>query len=322
MTGRGSLAKRSPLPVWSDGLHYVRRTAETDNHPMAWFAGAHRVTASTLRRYAETMDEALLLAKDATRRWVKDHPADRKLVKAAPLPRDSMLEGVKRGKPGRPPKVKLEGFSTYHFTCIAANPYAQVWQCTSYPGEKKAVGRKKAGGREADQTPFRHQKGECSVLIGDEPVRNSDGTIRVYPNWIAADEAALELYHAAPEDDVISWKPGDIVVWRTENFNVEFDVAVNGRTKPFSLFNVKFNKPVYLDKTRPAILSDSQATRYIRPLQETNPEAYLQITEARAKARQIDRVPSFSTEPAKCRSITEAIREAERREKMLRGEPV
>jgi len=321
MTGRGSLSRQTPIAIWSDGIHFVRAASKTVDHPMPWFAGAHRRTASTLNRYAPTMDAALKIAMDATKRWLKAHPADRALHIVTALPSASSLQGEKKRR-GRPPKAKVEAFSTYHFTCIAANPYAQVWQCTSYPGEKKAVGRKKADGRPADETPFRHQKGECSVLIGEEPVRHDDGTIRIFPRWADAYDFALELFLNAPEDDVISWKEDDIVVGRTENFNIEFNPYMNGEKKPFTLWNARDNKPVFVDKTRPAVLADSHATRSIRQMQETNPEGYLQIMDARAKARTLDRVPAFSDEPLKFRSIWEAEREAHRREKMLKGIPV
>lgn len=321
MTGRGSLSQRTPPPIWSDGIHYVRSNAKSVFHPMPWFTGAHRTTESRLHRYVETMDGALKLAIATTRDWLKEHPADKVHVKAAFLPAASDLKGDKRRR-GRPAKAKLEAFSTYHFTCIAANPYAQVWQCTSYSGEKKAVGRRKSDGKPADETPFRHQKGECSVLIGDLPVRNPDGNIRIFERWAEADEFALDLFMNAPEDDVISWKEGDVVVGRSRNFNIEFNPDINGVSKPFTLWNVTYEKPVYMDKTKPAVTSDDRAARSLRQMQETNPEAYLQIQEARAKARSMDRVPSFSEEPLKFRSIWEAAREAERREKMLMGIPV
>lgn len=322
MTGRGSFSKRTPLPIWSDGIHYVRATSKTDDHPMPWFAGAHKKTDSKLHRYTPTMDAALKVALIASKRWLKDHPEDKDHYKVTPLPASSELTGYAKRHRGRPSKDKLELFSTYHFTCIAANPYAQVWQCTSYPGEKAKVGRRKADGRAPDETRFRHQKGECSVLLGEHPVRNPDGTIRVFNRWAEADEFALALFMNASEDDVFTWKVGDVVVGRTLNFNVEFNPEINGVTKPFTIWNVKFNKPVYLDKTRPAVLSDSQGRRSIKHLETTNPELFLKTVEARAKNRQVDRVPSFSEEPAKFRSIWEALKEAERREQMLKGIPV
>ena len=165
--GRGSMAKRGPLPVWSDGIHYVRPVAKWEEHPMRWFCASHRATDSTLRRYAPTMDDALRLAIAATKKWLKDHPADKKKVKPATLPAASGLAGAKRQR-GRPRKIKPEAFSTYHFTCIAANPYAQVWQCTSYPGEKKAVGRRKHDGSAPNETTFRHQKDLTLVHSGVE----------------------------------------------------------------------------------------------------------------------------------------------------------
>jgi hypothetical protein len=309
------------MALWSDGIHFVRAANKTVDHPMPWYAGAHNLTGSTFKRYAPTMDDALTLAISATKRWLKAHPADQPYHKVTALPSASALQGIKKQR-GRPPKPKVEGFSTYHFTCIAANPYAQVWQCTSYPGEKKAVGRKKANGRAPDETAFRHKKGECSVLLGEEPVRGADGTIHVFPNWRDAYFHALELYQNAPGDEVISWSEDDIVVSRTQHFNIEFNPALNGENKPFTLWNVTYSKPVYLDKTKPAITADDQATRSLRQMQDTNPELYLQIMDQRSKARSLDRVPAFSDEPLKFRSIWQAIQEAERREKMMQGIPV
>lgn len=321
MAARGSLANQTPPAIWSDGIHFVRPVAKTDSHPMRWYAGAHKMTDSTLKRYCPTLDDALKIAMAATKKWFKEHPSDRAYFKMSPLPSASTLVGPKK-KRGRPPKPKVEDFSTYHFDCVAANPYAQVWQCTSYPGERAKVGRKKADGSQPEQTPVRHVKGQCSVLMGKEPVRNPDGTVRIFNHWAEADEFAYELYLNAPEDEVISWKPGDIVIQRTTNFDVKFDPAINGTYRPFNLWNVTYNKPVYVDKTRPAVLADDRSAKSIRQMQETNPEGYLQIMDARSKARKLDRVPSFSEEELKFRSIWEALAEAERREKMLRGIPV
>lgn len=320
MTRRGTSSKRTPLPIWSDGIHYVRAAGVTDTHPLRWLAAAHRVTDSTFRRYAATMDEALSLAIDATQAWIKRVPSDAAYKQVAPLPAASSLQGSKRQR-GRPRKktTHLPPFATTHFNCIRANPVAQVWQCVSLPGDRQPAGRKRDDGAPVQVTPFPHLKMECAVLMWETPVRNEDGTVRVFHNWQQAEEFAVEAYYNTPEDERISWTLDHQTVGRTLNFDIIFDPVLNGDYRPFSLWFPRYNRPVFVDRTKPSTTADDHGTRSIRTLQETNPEAYLQIQEARAKARKLDRVPSLSDEPLRFRTIWEAHKEAEYREGMLRG---
>lgn len=326
MPRRGS--PRTPVPVWSDGIHFVRFKTTSDDHPMPWFIGACRGTLAVMERHAETMDDALRIAMRATKAWLKDHPEERSLYKEALLPATSSIVG-KRKQRGRPAGTKLPPFSTQHFNCIVANPYAQVWQCLSLPEERRPVGRKRADGSQPQQAAFAHAKGECAVLIGQEPVREEDKTVRVFGTWQAADEFALDLYENAPEDEIITWQPPGhneaSVVAATLHHEVHFDPFRNGVYRPFSLWNVTHSKPIFRDITKPAdpIGNDRSRQRSLANLQQTNPGLAIQLEEKRRKERSLaERVSAFSETPLCFRSIWEAELEAERRDKMMKGIPV
>lgn len=319
------MSKRSPSPVWSDGIHFVRRNAPGDNHPMPWYVGASRKTLAVMDRHTPTMDEGITIALRATKLWLKNNPADKAFYKEPRLPATSSLQGKRKGRTPKPPVVKLPPFSTYHFNCVVANPYAQVWQCVTLPHEKKSVGRRRADGSAPHQSEHNHDKGQCAVLIGQEPVRETDGSVRVFSSWQQADEFALDLYENAPEDEVITWHPPltnqPTVVAATLHHDVFFDPFRNGEKRPFSLWNIPHKKPIYRDITRPAepVGNDRTRQRSTAHLQQTNPEMYLKLQEQRRKDRAFDRVPAFSEAPLCFRSIWEAVAEAERRDKMMQG---
>lgn len=217
-------------------------------------------------------------------------------------------------------RAKLERFATTHFNCIRANPVAQVWQCVSDPGERKPVGRRKAGGRAPDQAPVRHTKGECAVLIGKEPLRDSTGRVEVFPNWQSAETRAIELYAAADEDERIYWQePEGKVVGRTIEVEIIFDPTVNGPSRPFNLWFYNHNKPYYRDprlKTLVTAAKDANGNSYQPP--DSDARAAHEFNRTIERIAQEDR-KMLSMEVAKFRTIWEAETEAMRLEREYFG---
>lgn len=250
MAGRGSKAYFTPSKLWDDGIHFVRPASSRDKHPMRWVVSSHRrKTGATLERHVATMEEGILLAMRATTTLLERDPSQAAAFKVPKMPSASSLQVSKlpplyRVVPPEPPKV-LSKFAVSHFNCIRANPIAQVWQCVTLPGELAPVGRRKANGAPATQTPFRHTKGECAVMLWREPVREEDSSVRVFRTWQVAEEYANECYYNADEEERLSWVEDGTVVYRTENVDIIFDPVVNGVKRPFSLWLPKWGKPVY-----------------------------------------------------------------------------
>lgn len=254
--------------LFDDGVHYVRRASSNDRHPMRFVVCAHAKANSSRTRHCPTEEEAIKTAKRFTELAVGESDHDAKMAEAlkpapppAPLPKkpkvsdDALLrqmseeeferrarETPKRKKKNWPPK-----FSTTHFTCKLANPAAQVWECTSLPGEKNAPGRPRAGRKAPNESVFKHAKGECAVLRGRDPIRDADGHIRVYRNWIEADEHAMAIFEDAwREGEVIDWKPGNVVVDRLTDVEICFDPN-DSVVRPFYLMirRGEYRKPYY-----------------------------------------------------------------------------
>lgn len=248
--GRGSLATKTPARVWSDGIHLVRPASPDDDHPMRWVASAHQHTDARLKRYAPTMEEAILIAIRATQKRLKAHPENKAFFKPPTVSPTSSIQLDRLPKEYRvlpKPKPKaLPTFASTHFDCIRANPIAQVWQCVSLPGESAPVGRRKANGQAPTQAPFNHTKGECAVLLWKEPIREPDGSARVFPTWQAAEDFALNLYYGADEEERIFWREDDPCVARTLNVNIMFDPNNPDTSvkRPFYLYLPAYNKPV------------------------------------------------------------------------------
>ncbi len=299
---------QTPNAVWSDGIHFVRRASDADGHVMRWVVGAHKATASTFKRHAPDRGRGEDIARAATKAWLRDHADDAVHIKVSTPPEASA-------------KVELPKFSITDFDCICANPYAQVWQCRTKDVNTiaKPIGRRRRDGSSPLQARYRHTAGTCAVLIGPEPVRDPDGQVTVFPTWQHAEEEALNLYHNADEEDVIRWQEGDYVVYATGKIEVHFSPESYGTKKPFVLYLVDHNRPVYIDSTRPTMYADDPTTRANA---ETNPQAYLDHKDKNAERRSLDRQPAFEETPVRFRSIWQAIEEAYRREKMLRGETV
>lgn len=200
---------------------------------MKWIVKSHKDTGIKTDRRAPDLDAAIDLAK--------------RLTKQA----EGNLPEIKKAKPTKVPAAQTESFSSTYFTCICANPVAQVWQCTALPGEKKTGGRPAKNGSQPKPASFKHTKGECAVLMGPTPVRGPDGSIRVFKHWQEAEEYAYGLYCQADElGETITWREGNLVVDRLTNVEIIFDPAANGKNTPFSLWFPKYSKPYYMQVGR------------------------------------------------------------------------
>lgn len=341
--------------IYDDGVHYVDPAPDTDRHPLRWVVKAFRAADAKTNRRAETPALAIDAAKRYTEQAIEKSPADRirhldhmkKAIEAEardkgqPLTttssdkspasketqrkdkeaariakRQAALALREQQREAREAKARLERFATTHFNCIRANPVAQVWQCVSLAGEKKPIGRRKANGRAPEQAPVRHAKGECAILLGQEPLRDDRGLVVVFPTWQAAETQALELYYAADEEERIFWQePDGKVVARTVEVEVIFDPDVNGSIKPFNLWFYKHNKPYY---------RSSRAKTFITPAKDAAGYSYQPKNEEERAAhdfnRKLERLAqednrSLSMEVAKFRTIWEAEAEAIRLEK-------
>jgi hypothetical protein len=300
-----------PRRLWSDGLLYVRGASVKDRHPMRFVVQNHRGVGPVFSRHAPDLESAKDIARQMTQRRLKDHPELRQHWTEAPMPQASTkLESQ--------PQVELQPFATTHFNCIVANPVAQVWQRVTYDTERKAPGRRSKSGQLAQHKPLAHVVGQCAILIGDQPQRDPQGQVIVYHRWAQAAEAALELYQSADEEERILWKEGDKKVYSTQRIDVIFDPDINGTHKPFSLYMPEFRRPIYEDRTRPIPGTELPPSKVDITV---NPQAKLDEQERRRKHREMNKQPSFEERPLRFRSITGAIDEAERRERMLKGMP-
>jgi hypothetical protein len=211
----------------------------------------------------------------------------------------------------------VQPFSITHFNCIVANPVAQVWQCVSRVGERKSAGRPRKDGLPIEVPAITHDIGQCAILLHRDPLRDAAGKVNVYPTWVAAAEEALDQYDNADEEDRLAWNEGDKRVWGTPRIDVIFDPDINGGARPFSLYLPEHRRPIYEDRTKP--LPQGRAKR-IDP--GVNPQAVIDHRQYRKRQRELHRTPSFEERPLRFRTIYGAIEEADRRERMLRGEVV
>lgn len=293
----------TPKPIWSDGIHYVRPATPYELHrnPALAFSVMtnSKVTGKKKRatRRAASRSDAIEIAKRFTESHLEANPDDAAhLIDTQPV--NKSTETPPSGEP------VLEPFAITHFDCIHANPHAQVWQCTSYIGEKAPVGRRRQDGATATQTKFRHLKGHCSIMLGREPLRLPDGRLAIYQKWAEACEAADMLYEVASlEDEVLRWDQRQrYVVHRSPNFEVHYDPEAHGYKVPFVLWNLRAARYVLLNKTRPLFHAREQ-----KPVDPSlNPQAHLDATERRRQRAREERVDSFSSEPMRFRSIFEA----------------
>lgn len=265
-----------PVP-YDDNVHYVKAAGPKDRHPMKWIVRSHKEAQINTSRRAPTLDEAIELAKRITKQACEKSR------------NDLLLFHGRTEKPEKKATPREESFSISHFSCICANPVAQVWQCAALPDEKKTGGRPAKEGTQKKAPRFKHVKGECAVLLGSTPVRDPDGSIRVFKNWQEAEEYTYELYCQADElGETITWREGSLVVDRLTNVEIIFDPVCNGAYRPFSLWFPKYSKPYYMQVGRgkgrsSSVKSDDGITRDITSLDSDGQRAH-------AFNRRIDRM--------------------------------
>lgn len=273
--------KRAMQATWSDGFHLVRPASPKDRHALRWVVTHHKGIPSKLLRHAETEQEAIEIAKRATQVLHKEAKGKvrvkpSKAQSANQRPTEASPSGSQPSAPSTP-RV-LPKFSTYLFHCIAANPVAQVWQCHSLPGEKGKVGPKTKDGRPNQQATFKHQRRECAVLFWREPVRNPDGSVRVFTRQ-EAELFALDAYFDTPEDERILWREGNKKVHSTEHVDILFDPAINGEATPFNLL-------AWWAPGQSKVVKDSALypTRYAKAGRKVSGGSYLAQTPEQAAA--------------------------------------
>lgn len=304
---------------FDDGVHFVRNAYKNDRHPLRFVVTHHKATDSKRKRHVDTLANAIEVAKTFTKAAIAESANDKALFeghgKPAPAAKLSAASAKPSGAsekpsavsttpnkaPAAPKKGTPPSFASSYFTCKIANPTAQVWECTKLPGERKSAGRKRAGGQEPEVSKFRHMKGQCAVLLWDEPVRDRDGQIRVFPSWVEADEHAEMLYRTAYEEgEAIRWRSGDVIIQRLTNVEICFD-PTESTFKPFYLVINQhgYRKPYYRPfKTRRggASITNADGTKF----KPTTPEG----EEALALN---DRLDKMFNEEFRSTGLTDAI---------------
>lgn len=148
----------------------------------------------------------------------------------------------------RAAKSKKVKFPTTRFTCIEANPVAQVWLCTKERYEAMTVGRNSKTSKlpEGDKLP--HLKGELAVLKGDVPVLDDNGQVKVFANRLLAEEVMERIYRETPADEkLLDNNDPDrptTTVYRNRNYSVHFDPDFNGALFPFNVYDTRVHKVV------------------------------------------------------------------------------
>lgn len=288
---------RRPVPKddgvkWDNALFRVGLCTISDDRP--WRVSPYsKKTGETLSRYYPSREEAIREAVDRTDRYEKRFYASHPELKPKPIRTGS----VNRKKQPKPQIVK-EKFSTARFNCIRANPVAQVWLCIK---ESSNAGRKAKGGRAPLQTMTQHSLLECAVLMGEEPVYDETGRVRVFKHHEEATEFALELYIKAPKTKRFPWVIEHPCVGQVGDLQVLF-VPEEHDYRPFKLYIPRLNKDIYYDRSKTMHTASGRSKN-----------------SAVQKASKID---SFAEVPLRFRNITAALEEADRRNRMMRGETV
>jgi hypothetical protein len=284
---KASGKRRTPeplIPLISDGLHFVRDASPKDQHPMRFVVDQHKQVEhlqpfSTLPRHCESLEVGTEMMRRYTKIACQQSKELAKAFKSATgkaKPDKPTPEGTEPA-PKRQPKRKKVEFPLTRFTCIMANPVAQVWVCTKDVWESVHVGRRPGQGKKkTDKLP--HQRGEYAVLKGDEPVLDSNNEVRVFHRRDQAEAMMESLYFRVPDDERLSNNTDPerrtTTVYQNQSYSVHFDPDFNGAKQPFNIFDTENFKVV------------------LHPRGEF---------------------------PLKYRTITSAITEADRLDKLLRG---
>ncbi len=322
--------------LWHDEYHYIRAATVKDRHPMRFVVCAIDAKLSPMKaRHVPSLTDGMVLASEmsAKLRTVAGDAGDAAAVTSdvgagqdgAVLELDQRSNQLaageavnsqrgavpvsaqrRRGRPKRdaaPAPAKLPDWSNVRFNCIRANSVAQVWACVKHAGTAKIGRRSKAGGA-PKETALPHQRGDFAVTKHGEPVRNEDGSIRVFASVVAAEDHANWLYWTADEDDRFPLDKSK--VWATPNIDILFNPVDNTLSKPFSLWMPFYNKPVFANRTVAHGVSYAHSIEQLR--KGGMSEQMLILTEqSRAREKALAREPAFSSDPLLYRSIEGAI---------------
>lgn len=257
------MGKTKAVPLWTDGIHYVRGATTKDRHPMRFVVDAHKLAglspARSLPRHAPTLEAGIEIAKHHTGVALAAASGLTKYMQPAegdgPVQQDAASPAVDEPvlqEPPRPAKLNTaaprvrkprekkekprpaQKFATTRFVCIAANSVTQVWQCVKDRSEAAPVGRRKAGGSAAEGDKLSHNRGDCAVLMGDVPVLDEHRRVRVFHSWQEAEEEAERIFYATPEDE--RFPLGSTKVYANLTAMVCFDPACNTRHEPFNIY--------------------------------------------------------------------------------------
>jgi hypothetical protein len=298
-------------PLFDDGVHFVRHAYKNDKHPLRFVVASHKAAVSKRKRHVDTLENAIEVAKLYTQSAAEKSEVDAKLAEEkrledVPQPTPTPPPATSRAPEPRPKKAEpkapaLPKFNSSYFTCKVANPVAQVWECTKLPGERKSAGRKRKDGKSINASRFNHQKGECAVLLWSEPVRDPDGAIKVYPNWLEADAHALSFYEDAYEEGgAIDWKHGQIVMQRLTDVEICFDPSESVHWPFYLMINKNgFRKPFYVA---------GRATRYVTAAKNADGSAYQPPNKDAKEAHEFNRkLERMFNEEFRNSGLTESI---------------
>jgi hypothetical protein len=208
----------------------------------------HLPRFSTLPRHCESLKVGEEMMRRYTKRACQRSPelsqAFRSAVGQPPPPVKQVDPDKPQRKPRQSkPKAKKVEFPITRFTCIMANPVAQIWVCTKAKWEGMSIGRRSEGGRppRADNLP--HEVGEYAVLKGDEPVLDENGTVRVFALRMQAEAMMETLYDQVPADEKMSNNTDPerptTTVYQNQSYSVHFDPDFNGPKQPFNIFDTQ-----------------------------------------------------------------------------------
>jgi hypothetical protein len=234
------------IPLISDGIHFVRDASPKDQHSMRFVVDQHRGVQglpqySSLPRHCESLERGGNLMKFYTDKACRESPELRLAHKIA----TGKLKGTRKK---REPKPKKAVFPITRFTCIMANPIAQIWACTKAQWEAVNVGRRNTDKKPPKNDKLPHELGDFAVLKGDDPVLDDEGQVRVFKLRGEAEEMMQTLYLDTPGEDRLSNNTDPeqptTTVYQNVNYSVHFDPDYNGSSHPFNIYDTRNHKVV------------------------------------------------------------------------------